>query len=94
MTMPEYLYHYTSIESLVYIKNRTIRFKSLINVDDMEEVLTRDLGAFGKYFYVSCWSSDDEESIPLWSMYSEGMKGVRIKLPIFPFKKYGSIRSI
>lgn len=29
-----------------------------------------------------------EESIPLWKMYTPDMTGVRIKLPLIPFKKY------
>lgn len=89
MDYPDYLYHYTSVETMIsIIKNKTIRFKSLIQVDDLEEAKTKDLGDFGKYCYVSCWSEDDNESIPLWSMYSNGMKGVRLRLPTFPFIKY------
>ncbi len=37
---PDYLYHYTSIENLALIlKNKTIRFNSLINVDDTNSIL-------------------------------------------------------
>lgn len=40
---PEYLYHYTSIDNLALIlKNKTIRFNSLINVDDPDEIKTID----------------------------------------------------
>ena len=61
----EYLYHYTSLETLALIlKNKTICFNNLSYVDDMEEVQTKDLGKFGKIAYVSCWTSDSEESIP------------------------------
>lgn len=89
MEYPEYLYHYTNTDALYYIlKNRTIRFKSLLNVDDIEEAETRDMGNYGKFCYVSCWTDSSAESIPLWSMYSGGMKGLRIKLPAFPFVKY------
>lgn len=89
MDYPDYLYHYTSVESMIsIIKNKTIRFKSLIQVDDLEEAKTKDLGDFGKYCYVSCWSEGDDESIPLWSMYSNDMKGVRLRFPTFPFIKY------
>lgn len=84
-----YLYHYTSIETLALIlKNKTICFNNLSNVDDLEEVSTNDMGNFGKYINVSCWTSDNEESIPLWNMYTPNMRGVRIRLPKFPFKKY------
>lgn len=40
--MNQYLYHYTSIETLALIlKNRTIRFNNLQNVDDPEEAETK-----------------------------------------------------
>ena len=83
------LYHYTSIETLALIlKNRTICFNNLGNVDDLEEGATLDMGHFGKFMNVSCWTKDSEESIPLWNLYTPSMKGVRIGLPKFPFEKY------
>ncbi|EOT2914678.1 DUF2971 domain-containing protein [Clostridium perfringens] len=85
----DFLYHYTSIETLALIlKNKTICFNNLINVDDLEEAITQDMGNFGKYINISCWTEDSEESIPLWNLYTPNMKGVRIGLPKFPFKKY------
>lgn len=85
----EYLYHYTSLETLALIlSNKTICFNNLLNVDDIEEAETEDMGNFGKFVYVSCWTEDQEESIPLWNLYTPNMHGVRIKLPLFPFKKY------
>lgn len=86
---PPYLYHYSSIETLALIlKNKTIRFNRLDLVDDPEECETKDFGKIGRFFFVSCWMSDEEESIPMWKMYSNDLKGVRVKLPTFPFKKY------
>lgn len=86
--IPSELYHYTSIESLAMIlNNRTLRFNSLINVDDTDEAETDDMGSFGKYAYVSCWTDDKKESIPLWKLYTPDMHGVRITLPTFPFKR-------
>lgn len=85
----ELLYHYTSIETLALIlKNKTICFNNLLNVDDTEESESSDLVNFGKYINVSCWTPDKEESIPLWNLYTPKMKGVRVGLPQFPFKKY------
>jgi hypothetical protein len=79
---PQFLYHYTSIESLVYIlKNKSIRFNSLGQVDDLNEGKSEDYKSFGNYFFVSCWTDLEEESIPFWNMYTDKMKGVRIKLP-------------
>ncbi|MCK4260524.1 MAG: DUF2971 domain-containing protein [Halanaerobiales bacterium] len=87
--MIEYLYHYTSIENLALIlKYRKIRFTSLNRVDDLEEVITNDYGDLGRFCFVSCWTDYPVESIPLWHMYTPDMKGVRIRLPIYPFKLY------
>lgn len=87
--MDEYLYHYTSIETLLLIlKNKTIAFNSLQNVDDLEENNSKDIQQIGKICYVSCWTDDASESIPMWNMYTPNMQGVRIKLKRFPFKKY------
>lgn len=87
---PQYLYHYTSIETLALIlRNKTIRFKRLDLVDDPEEARTEDYGDFGRFCFVSCWTSMEEESIPMWKMYAGNeMKGVRIKLPTFILHKY------
>lgn len=82
-----YLYHYTSIETLALIlKNKTIRFSSLSTVDDIEEQRTEDYGDLGRFCFVSCWTKETEKSIPLWNLYTPNMTGVRIRLPISPFK--------
>lgn len=85
----EYLYHYTSLETLALIlKYKTIRFSRLDLVDDPEEIITKDYGNLGRFMYVSCWTDSKEESIPMWKMYSNNLKGIRIKLPKLPFKEY------
>ena len=85
----EYLYHYTSLDTLALIlSNKTICFNNLLYVDDIEEARTQDMGLFGRFKYVSCWTADSEESIPLWNMYTPNMHGVRIRLPKYPSKKY------
>ena len=85
---PEYLYHYTSIGNLALIlKNKTIRFNSLINVDDPDEIKTIDTEGIGKYCYCSCWT-DKEESIPFWNMYTKDMHGVMLKMIKFPFDSH------
>lgn len=89
MSNPKYLYHYTSIETLALIlKYKKIRFSRLDNVDDLEEAKTSDLGNLGRYCFASCWTADEEESIPFWGMYTRDMKGVRIKMPYDMFKTY------
>lgn len=89
MDNKRYLYHYTSIETLLLIlKNKTLCFNSLINVDDLEESETEDIKKLGRFCYVSCWTDSDKELIPLWSMYTPNMQGIRIKLEEYPFEKY------
>ena len=47
---PKTLYHYTSLDTLALIlTNKTICFNTLLNVDDIEEAETSDLGLFGKF---------------------------------------------
>lgn len=84
------LYHYTNIETLALIlKNKTIRFNRLDHVDDLEEGYTESSGIKpGLYTFVSCWTENPEESIPLWKMYTDKGVGVRIGLDKDMFKKY------
>ena len=84
------LYHYTNIETLALIlKNKTIRFNRLDNVDDLEEGRAESLGVkFCKYVFVSCWTKSEEESIPLWKMYGGDKGGIRISLEHEMFQEY------
>lgn len=87
--MADYLYHYTSIENLALIlKNKTIKFNNLQNVDDPEEAETEDIETAGRHCLVSCWTDKEEDIIPMWSMYTPNMRGVRIKMRKYPFKQY------
>jgi hypothetical protein len=73
------LYHYTTLDVLALIlKNKTLRFNSLVNVDDQEEATTFDYGSFQEHIFVSCWTEDKEENIALWNMYAKNMHGIRI----------------
>lgn len=85
----EYLYHYTNVETLALIlKNRTIRFNSLDKMDDLQEKETADVRNIGQFCYISSWTDDAAESIPMWNMYASLEQGVRIKLCKNPFKVY------
>ncbi len=89
METNEYLYHYTNIETLALIlKNRTIRFNSLDKMDDLQEQETADIKNIGQFCYISSWTDDSTESIPMWNMYASLNLGVRIKLRKNPFKIY------
>lgn len=87
--MKEYLHHYTSIESLeAILYNRTIRFTTLSNADDLDEGNSSDLANIGRFVFTSCWT-EAEEKYTMWdSRYGDYMKGIRISLPKFPFVKY------
>lgn len=86
MNSPKMLYHYTSIESLALIlKNKTIRLNSLDKMDDLQENIARDIDNLGRLIFVSSWTEQEKESIPMWKMYSDIESGVRIALPTNPF---------
>ena len=86
---PEYLYHYTNIETLALIlANHTFRLTSLDQMDDLQEKEAFDLKNAGQFCYVSSWTDDETENIPMWKMYSSLNAGVRIKLKANPFKKF------
>lgn len=81
------LYHYTSIETLACIlESKQIRFNRLDRVDDLREAQVVDGIHFGKYLFASCWTHGSGESIPLWHMYTDDMRGVRIAAPEYPFQ--------
>lgn len=86
------IYHYTSIDSLALIlKNRTLRFTRLDHVDDLEEAkVEQSQYDLAKFLFVSCWTENGEESIPLWKMYSGGETGVRIGVEKDMFEGYFS----
>jgi len=81
------IYHYTSIATLALIlESGKIRFNRLDKVDDVRESQAVSGIQFGRYFFVSCWTKSAKEHIPLWNMYTPGMRGVRIGLPDMPFQ--------
>lgn len=75
----EKIYHYTSFETFKkIIETRSLRFNSLVNVDDAQEGVLLDCASQAPYTYVSCWTKDDSENIPLWKMYVDSPFAVRI----------------
>ena len=84
--IPEYLYHYITVATAkLIIKNRTIRFNSLADMDDKQEPKTKEFPNIGAGILASCWS-EENESIPQWNMYASDGRGVCIKLHSFPFE--------
>lgn len=84
------IHHYTNLDALALIlKNKTIRFNRLDNVDDLEEGKAESLGVkFCKYIFVSCWTKSEDENIPLWKMYGGDTGGIRISMDHQMFQEY------
>ena len=84
------IHQYTSIDSLALIlKNKTIKFNRLDNMDDIEEEAKSSLGIrLGGFIFASCWTYSNNESIPLWKMYTPTSRGIRISLDKDMFKEY------
>ena len=88
MTVPEFLYHYTSIESLAYIlKRATFRFTRVDRLNDPLDGLSSDIEKARKHIFVSSWTANSEDQIPMWKMYTHDMSGIRIRLPSTLFSK-------
>lgn len=80
------IHHYTTVNTLALIlRYQSLRFTRLDRFDDVTE--GRSIGHFpvGARTFASCWSASQEESIPQWAMYGDGMKGIRISLRPDPF---------
>lgn len=98
--LPDYLYHYTTKESVLSIlKNKTIRFRRLDALNDLIEGCCKKYAPMKKYVFISSWCADKRESIPMWSMYGQkgniSDEGVRIKVPsnIFTKDSNGNMKS-
>ena len=91
MSEIEYLYRYTSIESLaLMLKSKAVRLNPLDKMDDLQEQKTSDVENLGKFVFISSWTEDDTESIPMWRMYTNPQSGVRIKMRKNPFVWHGT----
>ncbi len=89
LSEPKFLYHYTTVEKLALIlKKQRIMFSPLTALDDKQEEEAEDTENFAKYVFISSWTRANKESIPMWKIYSDLYCGVRIKLPVCPFKEY------
>ena len=86
---PSTLYHYTNLETLALIlENRTTRLMPLTGVDDLQESMTADSSQIAAFVFVSCWTDNSKESVPMWRSYASLDAGVHIALPSFPFEFY------
>ena len=96
--IPAYLYQYTTMDSvLAILESKTIRFTRLDSLNDLNEGCCGEYAHLKKYVYISSWSADERESIPMWSLYGRKKdvldEGVRIKVPtnLFTFDGDGNL---
>lgn len=79
------LFHYTSIESFLKILvSKKIKFNSLKNVNDTFEYERLENKNYAKKFYIACFTTE-EESLPLWSIYTNRGYGIQLKFDREPF---------
>ena len=85
------LYHYTSINTLsMILKNKSIKFNRLDFVNDPLDGFSSDFLNSRKLVYVACFTARQDDSLPMWSLYTPNMNGVRIA---FPTNLFGEINS-
>lgn len=84
------IHHYTNLETLAMILSTgKLKFNRLDCVDDLEEGGIQSDGVrLGQYVFVSCWTENAEESIPLWKMYASGENGIRISIDSDMFQDF------
>lgn len=80
--IPTYLYHYTSLETLLLIlEENTIRFSRLDLMNDPVEGHNDIWPECRENVFSSSWTAEARDELPMWKLYSD-LKGVRIRMPI------------
>ncbi len=78
-------YHYTNLESLLYILSScSFRLSLISNVNDIEEE-SRFMDIKKNKVFLACFSHHHDESIPLWKIYSKDNYGLRLGFPNIDF---------
>lgn len=77
------LYQYTNLDSfLKIISGKYLKFNRIDNVNDKKEKQYFSHEEVSKLVFVSCFSYESEESIPLWHIYTNDGYGVRLGFTI------------
>jgi len=87
--IPKYLYHYTSVETLLLIlETNSIRFNRLDRMNDPHEGYNSQWTSSKKNVFASSWTSESRDELPMWKIYND-LKGIRLRMPIdlFNFNK-------
>jgi hypothetical protein len=85
--------HYTTLDSLPFIlKSEKLRLSALSIINDPIEEERTDKILKNKFF-VTCFSHEVNESIPMWRMYGRDTRGVCIELPSLEFAAMNNVFS-
>lgn len=77
---PDFLYHYTSLESLsLILKSKKFLFRRLSDLNDPLEGRNESFDHAEKLVYSSSWTANEDDTLPMWKMYP-GFDGVRIRM--------------
>ena len=86
------LHHYTSFETLKLIfGNCNLKFNRIDRVNDRLEHLMFGEEELSHLVFVSCFSTDEVESIPMWAIYGKDNNGLRISIEL---NKQGFIENL
>lgn len=82
---PGYLYHYTTLQKLALIlDSKKFRFTRLDILNDPLEGRVRNGKSLsdrvGQSSYVSCWTQNERDEIPMWKLYTDDLDGIRLRL--------------
>lgn len=74
------LYHYTNYDAFLHIAmEQTLKFNRIDKVNDVQESDLFIDKEIAHLVYVACFTKQIQESIPMWSIYTQGREGIRLK---------------
>lgn len=73
------LFHYTDFEAfLSIISKKQIKFNRIDRVNDRQENEFFEQSEVSKLVFISCFSYEESESLPLWHIYTSKNMGIRM----------------
>ncbi len=77
------LFHYTSFEALKKIlSNKCLKFNRIDKVNDRMEAKVLKEAELAHLVFVSCFTVNEIESIPMWSIYGKNKNGIRLSIEL------------
>lgn len=92
--IPSYLYHYTSLETLLLIlEHNTFRFNRLDRMNDPFEGYSSLFLDSRQCVFATSWTSEERDELPMWKIYSN-LSGIRLRMPIDLFDHIGNFKVV